>query len=209
MKNQRAAIDRRLSDPDFQGVVVRNSLICVMALAVLLAIFAIHDAWEWTHPPKPVYFFVDGHNMPIQAKPLDSPIVDDTELLNWTVKWVLAAYNIDYYRYAEQLSAAGQHYTSTGWTTFANSLHDSGNFEKMKQSSLLCFAQAKRAAVIQKTMIVNGRLAYAIQFPMVQTCENTNDHNDLNLMMTAVVVRTDEPDHPDGLAIDQLVAIRQ
>jgi intracellular multiplication protein IcmL len=209
MKNQRAAIDRRLSDPDFQGWIVRNSILCVMALSVLLALFSIHDAWEWSHPPRPLYFFVDGHNTPIAAKPLDSPIVDDAELLDWSVKWVLAAYNIDYYRYAEQLNAAGRHYTPTGWSSFANSLNASGNFEKMKHDQLLCFAQAQRAAVIQKTVIVSGRLAYAVQFPMVQTCENTNGHNSMDMMMTAVVVRTDDPDHPDGLAIDQLVAKRQ
>jgi intracellular multiplication protein IcmL len=40
----------------------------------------------------------------------------------------------------------------------------------------------------------------------VQTCENVNQTSTNNLLVTAVVVRTNTDDHPDGLAIDQLVA---
>jgi len=47
---------------------------------------------------------------------------------------------------------------------------------------------------------------YQIQFPMVQTCENVNQSSTSNLMMTAMVVRMDDQDHPDGLAIEQLTA---
>jgi intracellular multiplication protein IcmL len=40
----------------------------------------------------------------------------------------------------------------------------------------------------------------------VQTCENVNQTSSNNLLVTAVVVRTNTDEHPDGLAIDQLVA---
>ena len=42
--------------------------------------------------------------------------------------------------------------------------------------------------------------------PIVQTCENVNQSSTNDLMITAIVVRTDSDDHPEGLAIDQLVA---
>jgi intracellular multiplication protein IcmL len=45
--------------------------------------------------------------------------------------------------------------------------------------------------------------------PIVQTCENVNQTSTNNLMVTALVVRTNAEDHPDGLAIDQLVATTQ
>jgi len=60
--------------------------------------------------------------------------------------------------------------------------------------------------VIHQTSFVAGRLAYQIQFPMMQTCENVNQTSSNSLMMTALVIRTNDDDHPDGLAIDQLVA---
>ena len=41
---------------------------------------------------------------------------------------------------------------------------------------------------------------------MVQTCQNSQQETSQNLMMTATVIRVDDMDHPDGLAINQLVA---
>jgi intracellular multiplication protein IcmL len=45
-----------------------------------------------------------------------------------------------------------------------------------------------------------------VQVPITQTCENVNQTSTNNLMITALVVRTNSDDDPDGLAIDQLVA---
>ena len=206
MQNQGVSIERRLSDPDFQGWIVRNCLLAMSVLSALLAIFVIHDVWVWTHPPQPRYFLVDGSSTPRPIVPLDSPIVDDTELLNWSVKWTLAPYNVNYHDFPQQLNTAGRHYTQVGWNSFADSYIKGGNFEEMKRARLLCFAQAQRAALIRQTAIFGGRLAYQVQFPMVQTCQNSQQETSQNLMMTATVMRVDDIDHPDGLAITQLVA---
>jgi intracellular multiplication protein IcmL len=206
MQNQTAAVNRRLSDPDFQGWVVRNCILVVIVLSALLVVFVVHDAYVWTHPAKPRYFFVDGRNPPTPVVALDSPIVDDTELLEWSVKWVLAPYNVNYHDFPQQLNAAGQHYTRNGWGSFGASYIKGGNFDEMQRARLICYAQAQRSAVIRQTSIIGGRLAYQIQFPMVQTCENVNQQTSSNLMMTALVVRVNDQDHPDGLAIEQLTA---
>ena len=60
--------------------------------------------------------------------------------------------------------------------------------------------------MIHQTSFVAGKLAYQIQFPMTQTCENVNQTSTNTLIMTALVIRTNDDDHPDGLAVDQLVA---
>jgi intracellular multiplication protein IcmL len=57
--------------------------------------------------------------------------------------------------------------------------------------------------------MVNGALAYRVQAPIVQTCQNTNEANTQRMMLTAVVMRTNAEDHRDGLVIDQLVAVAQ
>jgi len=91
MQNQHAAVTRRLSDPDFQASLVNKCIGLVIFLTVALAAFVVHDAYMWTHPPTPKYFYIDGKHPPRPATALNSPIVDDTELLDWTVKacWLL------------------------------------------------------------------------------------------------------------------------
>ena len=105
MENQRAAVARKLSDPDFQSSLVNKSLGLVMGLSVALAAFAIHDAYIWANPPTPKYFIVDGEHAPRPVAALDSPIVDDAQLLDWTVKWALGALQ----RQLSRLSGRAEH----------------------------------------------------------------------------------------------------
>jgi intracellular multiplication protein IcmL len=175
-------------------------------MGALLALSLIHDAYVWTHPVRPLFFISDGKGFTRPLSPVDSPIVDDTELLEWAVQATLAPYNVDYWNYPKELNTASRKFTLRGWNTFAGSYVGQGNFEELKRARLLCHAQSRRAALIHQTSFVQGALAYTIEIPIVQTCENVNQVSTNNLLVTAVVVRTNADDHPDGLAIDQLVA---
>jgi intracellular multiplication protein IcmL len=206
MSNSRYAVTRRLSDPDFQGMLVTRCLWLTLGMGALLALSLIHDAYVWTHPVRPLFFISDGKGFTRPLSPVDSPIVDDTELLEWAVQATLAPYNVDYWNYAKELNTASRKFTLRGWNTFAGSYVGQGNFEELKRARLLCHAQSQRAALIHQTSFVQGALAYTIEIPIVQTCENVNQVSTNNLLVTAVVIRTNADDHPDGLAIDQLVA---
>jgi len=209
MKNAHAAVTRRLSDPDFQGALVTKCLGLTLGLGALLAVSLIHDAYVWMNPVKPLFFISDGKGFTRPLTPVDSPIIGDTELLEWTVQAAVATYNVDYFNYAKELNTASRRFTVRGWNTFASSYVGQGNFDELKRARLLCHAQSQRAAVIHQTSYVQNALAYQVQVPIVQTCENVNQTSTNNLMVTALVVRTNAEDHPDGLAIDQLVATTQ
>ena len=209
MKNAHAAVSRRLSDPDFQAALVTKCLGLTLGLAALLAVSLVHDAYIWMNPVKPIFFISDGKGFTRPLTPVDSPIIGDTELLEWTVQAAVAPYNVDYFNYAKELNTASRRFTVRGWNTFASSYVGQGNFDELKRARLLCHAQSQRAAVIHQTSYVQNALAYQVQVPIVQTCENVNQTSSNNLMITALVVRTNAEDHPDGLAIDQLVAATQ
>ena len=131
MQNQGAAVSRRLEDPDYQARLLGRSLMLNLGMAVLVAVMAAHETYVWLNPPKPQFFQIDGKNPPRPLVALDSPIVDDTELLQWTVKAVLAAYNVNYRDYPEQLNTAGSDcfLDLEGWNSFA------GAYMKGRQSS--------------------------------------------------------------------------
>ena len=144
MRNHHAAVTRRLSDPDFQGSLVTKCLALTLGMGALLAVSLIHDAYVWMNPIEPRYFFVDGKNPPRPALALDSPIVDDTELLEWTVKAVLAPYNVDYFNYPVELNTASRRFTVKGWNTFASSYIAQGNFDELKRAPIMPCAVAAR-----------------------------------------------------------------
>jgi len=209
MQNQDNAVSPRLDDPDFQASLVRRCIALTIGMMALLGVSLLHDGYVWMNPPKPIIVRYDGRNPPQPMVVLTNPIMDDTELLQWAVKAVLAAYAVNYHDYAEQLNTAGRRFTANGWNSFATVYTKTGNLDAMKRARLTCFAQAQRAALIREVKVLRGRLAYDVQFPMLQTCQNTQMESTKRLMMTALVVRTEIEDHPDGLAVDQLVADEQ
>jgi intracellular multiplication protein IcmL len=209
VRNQQAAVARRISDPDFAGSLVNRVLTALLISLALNIAFLVHDTWVWSHPVQPKYFSVDALNNPVPIQPLDSPVMGDTDLLNWTVQAILAPYNIDYFNYPTELSQASRQFTLQGWNTFANSFINSGNFNELKSARLLCHAQTQRAALIAQTIYVHGALAYQIQVPVSQTCENVNQTSTNNYMISALVIRTNNLVYPKGLAIDQLVAAQR
>ncbi len=103
------------------------------------------------------------------------------------------------------MNTAGAHYTLNGWNTFAKSFITQGNLAKLRDAKLLCYAQPTRAATVRAETVVQGHARYVIQFPFIQTCENVNQQNTQVLMATVTIDRVEDLDHPDGLAIEQLV----
>ena len=58
--------------------------------------------------------------------------------------------------------------------------------------------------------MTRGRLSNEIQFPLVQTCQNTQQESTNSMVIVATVTRSDvSVDHPDGLMVDRLVAVQQ
>ena len=205
MENQRAAVARKLSDPDFQSSLVNKSLGLVMGLSCALAAFVIHDAYIWANPPTPKYFIVDGEHAPRPVAALDRPIVNDAQLLDWTVKWASSPYNVNYHDYPEELNTAGRHFTLNGWRTSSKATSSPAITEAMKQGLMLCFAQAQRCGDRRyETDLGRARLPHPV--PDLQTCQNSQQANTQKMMLAALVVRTNDEDHRDGIAIDQLVA---
>jgi intracellular multiplication protein IcmL len=206
MKNKPAAVSLRLSDPDFQAALVNKSISLSMGLFAVVIAFIVHDTYVWLNPPLPKYFFVDGRNPPRPVVALNSPVVNDAELLNWTVAGILSVYNVNYHDYPVEFSTARQKFSDNGWKSFGSAYRNSGNFDAMLKGRLLCYAQAQRSAIIKEATFFNGALADRIEVPIVQTCENTQMANSEKMMLRALVVRTNSENHPDGLMIEQLVA---
>lgn len=181
MQNEHAATTRRLSDPDFQASLVSKAIALALGSSLLSTVLIVHDVYVWTHPPTPKYFVIDGRKTR-EVTALDSPVVDDAQLLEWSTRAALAPYNINYNDYPQQLSAASRRFSKRGWNSFASSMMDTKNFDTMKRAMLLCYAQAQRAAIISEVTTVAGALAYRIQVPIVQTCQNNNANITQNLI---------------------------
>lgn len=205
-RNQTAAVDRKISSPEFTQQLLRRSFFLNAVLGVGVLALIGNSIWMTTHPPRPHYFYTDGEGTPRQIYPLDDPVMSEADLENWTVNSIVAVYTIDFKNYRNQLSEASEHFTVAGWNSFGAAFIQSGNLEKLKEARLVASAQPEQAAVIVHEGVIGNTMTWEIQFPLLVTYENENETNTEHLMVTAIVVRTSDTDHPDGVAIAQVNA---
>ncbi len=182
MRNQREATARRLSDPDFQARLVNTSMLLCLAMSVVVVALVAHEAWLWTHPPSPRYFAIDGKHTPRPVVALDSPIVDDAELLEWTVKAILAPYNVNYHDYPVQLNTASRRFTP-GLEHVRAVLHQQRQF-RGNQARPVALPRADAARRAHQSDIVRSRRP---RLPGRST-----DHADLRKLQSGHVLVADD-----------------
>ena len=117
---------------------------------------------------------------------LDSPIVDDTQFWNGRCRRSSHPTTSIITTIRCELNTASRSLRCGVGTLSRQSFIGQGNFDELKRARLLCHAQTERAALIHQTSYMQGALAYQIQVPIVQTCENVNQTSSNNLMITAL-----------------------
>ena len=206
MSNQSAAVDRKLSDPAFTQSLLRRSFLIITVLAVGNVGQLAERVWISHHPPPAHFFYTDGTHTPYEIVPLDAPVMSEADLKTWTVQSVVSAYTLNFKEYRDQLSKASAHFTIAGWNSFGTAFINTGNLDQLKRARLVASAQPERAATIRDKSVIDGRLTYKIELPLIVTYENENQANTQHLLVTVVVIRDIETEHPDGIAIDQINA---
>ncbi len=206
MKNQSQAVDRKLSDPEFSQALLRRSFLVQSVLAAGIVGLVADRIWMSHHPPQPKFFYTDGKGTPYEIQPLDAPVMAEADLLTWTTRSIVAAYTVNFSEYRDQLSRAAAHFTIRGWNSFGAAFIRTGNFEKLKAARLVATAVPEKAATIRERAVIGGVLTYKIELPLLVTYENENNSPSQHLLVTVLVVRAIETQHPDGIAIDQINA---
>jgi len=74
MRNQSAAIGRKLADPEYTQTLLRRSfgLHAIQGIVIIGLIGII--AWQTAHPPRPHYFYTDGKGTPREVFPLSMAV---------------------------------------------------------------------------------------------------------------------------------------
>lgn len=178
-----------------------------VVLSVTVAGLVADRIYTAHHPPEPLYFFTDGHGNLIRGTPLNRPVMSDADLMDFAAKSVLAAYNFDYVHYRETLARdAAPNFTINGWNGLVAAVEATKNLEEIKARAMVVSAVPLAGPSLKKWATVGDHLIWKIQLPIRVTYANTNGSRDMDLVVTATVVRVPTAFHPRGVAIDAFVA---
>jgi intracellular multiplication protein IcmL len=209
-ESQRPVVEDVIATKMLRDANVRQKVLFMnrIAIASVIALFfsIATNVFLFTKAPDIKYFLADSEGKIKEMVAIDEPIQSVNEVLSWTSDSITKAYTFSFANYRQELQSVRPSFTTSGWQGFERALEESGNLKAVIENMFVTTAVPRGAPVIVSEGLVNGRYAWRVEVPIVVTYQSANTRTTQDLLVTAIVVRRTELEHPRGLGISQLIA---
>jgi intracellular multiplication protein IcmL len=206
--------------PDMSGlgtVVIRNEfyrdgyrsllrLALIQGLVILgllgATYFVIH-----VHQPENRYFATTEDGRLIPMVPLNEPNLSTPALMSWVAQASTEVMTFGFNDYRRRLQEASRNFTRRGWESFTQALQQARIIEMVEANQQVVTAAPRGAPILESEGLVAGRYQWVIQLPLVLTYQSGARTQSNSLIVTVVVVRVPRLESPNGVGIEQWIAI--
>ena len=198
-------------------VVVRNEFyrdgyrtLLKIALIQVIAIFGLIGAMFFVinaHQPENRYFATteDGRLVPMIA--LSEPNMSVPALMSWVAQASTEVMTFGFNDYRRRLQESSRNFTRRGWESFTQALQKSRIIEMVEANQQVATAVPQGAPILESQGLVNGRYQWIVQLPIVITYQAGARSRSDSLLVTVVVVRVPRLESPNGVGIEQWIAV--
>lgn len=181
-------------------LVVIQSFVIIGLLGAMY--YVIH-----VHQPEDRYFATteDGRLVPMIA--LSEPNLSTPALMSWVAQASTEVMTFGFNDYRRRLQEASRNFTRRGWESFTQALQKSRIVEMMEANQQVVTAAPQGAPILQSEGLVGGRYQWVVQLPLVVTYQSGARTQTDSLMVTVVVVRVPRLESPNGVGIEQWIAV--
>ena len=199
------------------AVVVRNEFyrdgyrtILKLALLQTLVIIGLSGAMLFVvhvHQPENRYFATTEDVRLIPMVALNEPNLSTPALMSWVAQASTEVMTFGFNDYRRRLQEASRNFTRRGWESFTKALQASRIIEMVEANQQVVTAAPRGAPVLEREGVVQGRYQWIVQLPMILTYQSGSLKRSDDLMITIVVVRVSRLESPNGVGIEQWVAV--
>ncbi|MFK7838988.1 MAG: type IVB secretion system apparatus protein IcmL/DotI [Bdellovibrionales bacterium] len=208
------------ANPDLGGlgkVVVRNEFyrdgyrtllkISLIQVFVIIGLIGAMYFVIQAHQPENRYFATteDGRLVPMIA--LSEPNMSTPALMSWVAQSSTEVMTFGFNDYRRRLQESSRNFTRTGWESFTQALQKSRIIEMVEANQQVVTAAPQGAPILESQGLVAGRYQWVIQLPMILTYQAGNISRNDSLLVTVVVVRVPRLESPNGIGVEQWIAV--
>jgi len=198
-------------------VVVRNEFyrdgyrsLLKIALIQVFVIIGLIGAMYFViqaHQPENRYFATteDGRLVPMIA--LSEPNMSAPALMSWVAQSSTEVMTFGFNDYRRRLQESSRNFTRRGWESFTQALQKSRIIEMVEANQQVVTAAPQGAPILESQGLVAGRYQWVIQLPMILTYQAGAVSRNDSLLVTVVVVRVPRLESPNGIGIEQWIAV--
>lgn len=206
--------------PDVSGlgsVVVRNEFyrdgyrsLLRLALMQGLVILGLLGAMYFViqvHQPENKYFATTEDGRLVPMTPLNEPNLSTPALMSWVAQASTEVMTFGFNDYRRRLQEASRNFTRRGWESFTQALQKARIIEMVETKQQVVTAAPQGAPILESEGLVAGRYQWVIQLPLVLTYQSGALTKSDSLLVTVVVVRVPRLESPNGVGIEQWIAV--
>lgn len=159
------------------------------------------------HQPENRYFATTEDGRLVPMVPLSEPNLSTPALMSWVAQAATEVMTFGFNDYRRRLQEASRNFTRSGWDSFTQALQRSRIMEMVEANQQVVTAAPQGAPIIISEGMVNGRYQWQIQMPLTLTYQSGAKTRNDNLLVTLVIVRVPRLENPNGVGIEQWIAV--
>ncbi|MGB0719021.1 MAG: type IVB secretion system apparatus protein IcmL/DotI [Bdellovibrionales bacterium] len=178
----------------------------IQGLVILGLIGAMYFVIQ-VHQPENRYFATteDGRLVPMVA--LNEPNMSVPALMSWVAQASTEVMTFGFNDYRRRLQESSRNFTRRGWESFTQALQRSRIIEMVEANQQVVTAIPRGAPVLRSEGLAAGRYQWIIEMPMVVSYQAGSKIRNDSLLVTLVVVRVPRLESPNGVGIEQWIAV--
>ncbi|MCB1784380.1 MAG: type IVB secretion system apparatus protein IcmL/DotI [Alphaproteobacteria bacterium] len=198
-------------------VIIRNefyrdgyrSLLKITLLQALIILGLVCSVYYivYVNQKEYVYFATTEDGRLIPMVPLDQPNLSAPALMSWVAQASTEVMTFGFSDYRRRLQEASRNFTKRGWESFTQALQRSRIIEMVEANQQVLTAAPKGAPIMESEGVVNGQYQWTVQVPLILTYQSGAKTSNSGLLVTIVVVRVPRLESPNGVGIEQWVAV--
>lgn len=165
-------------------------------------LFVIH-----IHQPENRYFATteDGRLIPMVA--LNEANLSTPAMMSWVAQATTEVMTFGFNDYRRRLQESSRNFTRRGWESFSKALQASRIIEMVDASQQVVTATPRGAPTLVSEGVVQGRYQWIVEMPVILTYQSGTQKRSDNLRIKLVIVRVSRLESPNGIGIEQWVAV--
>jgi len=197
-------LSRNLFYRDGYRFLVRISLIQSLTTLLLVAsIVAMVLSMETRH----IYFATTSDGRIINIVPLNEPYRSRGDVVAWAAGRAQEVLRFGYNDFRQRLQASSVNFTATGWESFTKAMRESRILEAVEARKLTVSMQIEAAPEVKKAIDNQGVYTWYLQFPIAIKFDGVNPPEDMHASLVLQIVRVSTLQNPEGISIEQWIAV--
>lgn len=181
-------------------------LTAIMGIIIIGLILAMHATIQ-LNKPENRYFATTSDGRLVPMVPLSEPNLSTPALTSWAAQAATEVMTFNFNDYRRRLQESSRNFTRKGWESFTVALQNSRTIDAVLENQQIVFAAPEGAPILLSEGIINGRYQWDVQLPMVITYQSGARKRNDKLFVNLKIVRVPRLESPNGVGIEQWIAV--